>query len=367
MNNPNKILSALLLVAAAACPTSADAQTQERKPANHLQAALLSATEVDADRLRSLANTGHNAVVIELRGDTDASRERERAAAESVKKSQLDLFYWIEIARNPALADAHPKWMASLQGHQQWRRLFKDVPDPEDNEVVKVYPWVPVLYKEAFEAHLERVERLLKDNPEPKGVFLNDLQGAPSACGCGNPLCRWTTDYGPIRTATRLGPDAAARFVAAVEKLVPESQVVPVWVTECEEHDGAKDGLCAGVGCFKGACWKAFTAQLMPVAGESDRLGVLLPFRAFQRDLPIYGAKAGWIGQGISSFQKMPPRHNGKAIGASRLLPVLQGWDVSKEEIAAQIRMAEESGAAGYVVSYLKIDQGWQPRIIKWK
>ena len=44
-----------------------------------------------------------------------------------------------------------------------------------------------------------------------------------------------------------------------------------------------------------------------------------------------------------------------------------QGWDLNKEEVAAQFRMAEESGAAGYVVSYLIIDQWWQPRIVKWK
>ena len=54
---------------------------------------------------------------------------------------------------------------------------------------------------------------MLSDDPSrlvatPLGRrFLNDLQAAPSACGCGNTFCRWTPDYGPIRTATELPPE----------------------------------------------------------------------------------------------------------------------------------------------------------------
>ena len=364
------VLAAALSMAAlstAGLSTAGAAQESQPGPTDRLNGVLLSSAMASADRLRSLAAARNNAVVIELRGNSDASRKREAAAAKRVTQFNLDLYYWIEIARSPELADAHPEWMASLQGHQEWRRLFKNVPIPEADEVVKVYPWTPILYKEAFHAHLQRVQRLLKDVPEAKGIFLNDLQGAPSACGCGNPLCRWTADYGPIRTATPLGPDAAARFIASVEELAPKSHVIPVWVTECEQHDGAKDGLCAGVGCFKGICWTAYTEQLMPVVRRSNRVGVLLPFRAFQRDLPIYGEKAGWISHGIKSFETMPPRHKGKAVPSSRLVAVLQGWDVTDEDVAAQIRMAEKSGVKGYVVSYLKIDQSWQPRVVKWK
>ena len=49
------------------------------------------------------------------------------------------------------------------------------------------------------------------------------------------------------------------------------------------------------------------------------------------------------------------------------LVAVLQGWDVADEDITAQIRVAERSGVAGYVVSNLKIDQSWQPQVVKWK
>jgi hypothetical protein len=355
------------LLLAAILSTNAVAQDARPASGERLKAVLLAPQQVSAEKLRTLAADGNNAVVIELGGTAEAARKRARSAADEVRKSPLELYYWIEIARNPELANAHPEWMASLQGHQEWRRLFKDPPKPKADEVVKVFPWVPILYKEAFAAQLERVEKLLAGMPQPKGVFLNDLQGAPSACGCGNPLCRWTTDYGPIRTATPLGADASARFVAAVEKLAPKADVIPVWVTECEEHDGAKDGLCAGVGCFKGICWKAYTAQLRPVAEHSSRLGVLVPFRAFQRDLPLYGAKGGWIGHAVKTFQTMPPRHKGKAIAASRLITVLQGWDVTDDDVAAQLRESQRAGVGGTIVSEVKIDQSFKPRIVKWK
>jgi hypothetical protein len=78
-------------------------------------------------------------------------------------------------------------------------------------------------------------------------------------------------------------------FVKAVQELHPQASTTPVWTTECEQHDGAEDGLCTGVGCFRGLCWKAWSVQLMPVAQEFQTVGVLLPYRAFQRDLSVYG------------------------------------------------------------------------------
>ena len=255
--------------------------------------------------------------------------------------------------------------MASLQGHQEWRRLFPKTPRPEPDEVIKVYPWVPVSYREAFDEHLRRVNRLLADKPTAKGLFLNDLQAVPSACGCGNILCRWTTDYGPIRTATELGPDAAARFVGEVGKLIPMSAVIPVWVTECEEHD--RDGPCAGVGCFRGLCWKEYVKQIAPLAEQSRQIGVLLPIRDFQRELPVYREPAGWITHALSTFQTLLPQHGGKSIAPGRLIAVVQGWDVTDVEVTAQTDRAIASNVAGVVVSRIKIEQQWQPRVVRYK
>ena len=359
----SSLLLALTIVAA--CRSDFRA-TCELKAAEPLRAVMLSASGVTTTELESVKADDSNAVVLRLAGRSDEDRQREAAAAQRILKSNLQLYYWIEIARCPELADAHPEWMASLQGHSEWRRLFDNPPEPDKNsEVVKNYPWVPILYEEAFEAHLQRATRLLGGKPTATGIFLNDLQGGPSACGCGHHLCRWTTDYGPIKTATPTSDDAAARFVNAVSKIAPDSNCIPVWATECEKHDGADDGLCAGVGCFKGICWKAWTKQLTPLAEQSEHIAVLAPFKAFDRNLPLYDKPAGWITFALKSFQTFPVANNAKPVPADRLIAVLQGWDVSPVEIAAQIQRAAEAGTENYVVVKSKIDQDWQPRLHK--
>ena len=322
-----------------------------------VQVAILEPAQADSRRLAELAGAGYNGVVLMLSaGDTQI-----QPAAKQVAIAGLDLYYWIEIARSPALADAHPEWMASVQTHQEWRRFFPDLPALKTNEVVKNYPWVPVVYKETFPVHLQRVRTLLADLPVAKGVFLNDLQGAPSACGCGNPLCRWTPDYGPLTSATRLPNSGAADFVAAVKKLAPGSAVIPVWTTECEELD--KPQLCAGVDCFRQTCWREFTAQLMPVVEQSGTIAALLPYKAFQRDLPSYGGEAAWIGEALMLYSKLPLRYQTKSVAPRQIIAVLQGWDVTAAQVQAELARARESGAAGVAVSLAKIEQAWQPRI----
>jgi hypothetical protein len=35
----------------------------------------------------------------------------------------MTLWPWVEVARSPAMADAHPDWMAAIGGHHgDWRR-----------------------------------------------------------------------------------------------------------------------------------------------------------------------------------------------------------------------------------------------------
>ena len=38
-----------------------------------------------------------------------------RALAESVERAGMSLWPWIEVARNPAMADSHPEWMAAKE------------------------------------------------------------------------------------------------------------------------------------------------------------------------------------------------------------------------------------------------------------
>lgn len=327
--------------------------------AARLQAVLVAPEQATQKELRQFKRRGMNGIVLLLE---DRRTQAAAPAAARARAAGLDLYYWIEVGRCPALAEAHPEWMASLQGHPEWRRLFPSTPQPAVGQVVKNYPWVPIVYQEAFEGQLQRVQALLKGMPPATGVFLNDLQAAPSACGCGNVLCRWTPDYGPLHTATRLPADAAARFVASARKLAGAAQIIPVWTTECEE--GEKDAACAGVACFQGACWREYTAQLMPVARECQTVAALCLYRSFGRDLPRYGGEAGWVSQALASFAEMPPRRGGLAVPTQRLIAVLQGWDVTDTQRQLQIRRCEETGARGYVISLVEIDQRWEPRIV---
>jgi len=326
--------------------------------ASDLKAALLAPDQVSDKQLADLKAQSYTAVALAL---SDTNRAGQITAASQVSHAGFALYYWIEIGRNPALADAHPEWMASIQTHEEYRRLFPKLPQLKSNQVIKNYPWVPVLYKETFLVHRERVRRLLQDKPEPVGIFLNDLQGSPSACGCGHHLCRWTTDYGPVKTATRLPNDAAANFVGEVQKLAPQAKIIPVWTSECEEVDART--LCAGVNCFKGTCWKEFTAQLQAVAAGSDRIAALLPYKALHRDLAEYGEEAGWIRHALASFSKLPMRYGTNGVPPGRLIAVLQGWDVTPGQVREQLVQAEKSGAAGVLVSLMPIEQSWQPRV----
>lgn len=351
----------LFLAAVAVACAAATSEAPSGAALPKMRAVLLSPEGATAKTLHRLQREGMTGVVLSVRDGATGATAR---AAERVRAARLDFYYWIEVGRCPALADAHPEWMASLQGHPEWRRLFPHAPAPGPGEVVKNYPWVPVLYQEAFDAHLQRIKSLLRGLPPARGVFLNDLQAAPSACGCGNRLCRWTPDYGPIHTATRLPPDAAAKFLAAVRKLAPGAEIIPVWTTECEEQE--KDAACGGVACFPGACWREYTAQLMPVARECRTLAALCLYRTFGRDLPRYGGEAGWVAHALRSFVEMPPQRGGRPVSVQRVVAVLQGWEVTEAQRQAQVRRCREAGARGYVMALTRIDQEWEPRIISY-
>ena len=106
----------------------------------------------------------------------------------------------------------------------------------------------------------------------------------------------------------------------------------------------------------------------MPVADTSERLAVLALYKVFQRDTAHYGTgTARWVELAVKTFETMPPRHKGTAIPASRMIAVIQGWDVSVEEIEAQRRAAARAGVDGTVVAYDKIDQSWSPKVVRWK
>lgn len=333
-------------------PPSATAITQSNKS----YGVVVTADQVNATNLADW-KAQQNPVALKI--DSSTNHVADLEAANAIQNAGLQLDYFIEIARCPEMAAAHPEWMASLQGHPEWRRLFPDVPEPNARQVIKNSPWVPILYRETFDAHVARIKALLKGKPSAARIWLNDLQAAPSACGCGHPLCRWTADYGPIKTATPLGHKAAAEFVVAAKQLAPSSEIIPIFAGECERAD--KDTVCCGVACFEGKCWQAFTKQLDALAAESPVIGVACFYLEFDRDLPRYHQAAGWIHYTLDSFSTMPPKRGGTGVPAERLIAILQGWDVTPDQLAAQIERVNETAALGYLVSLCPLEQSWQP------
>ncbi len=317
--------------------------------------------DVDVAIIAVRATAGDDTVVLAI-GDQDVtSAIVDRAAA--VSAAGLRLGYWLETGRSERLADSRPEWVASLQGHGEWRRNMLDFAEPPADQVVIAWPWVPVLYAEAFDAHRLRIAAQLRALPTPDFIFLNNLQGPPAACGCGNVLCRWATDYTlrgrpPSRKATLLPPDAAARFVAAVQKLAPTSAVVPVWVTECEEADTTAEGACHGVGCYHGSCWREFDKQWLPLRDQCERIALALPYRTFGRDLPRYGPEAGWISFAIDHLRARAASRHGKDLPPSQLIAV-----VEDDGRGSGPAMARAAGVTAILVLRTPIDATFQPRL----
>lgn len=311
-------------------------------PAVHSShATLLSAAEANDAQLRRHAERGCDTVAL-LADAPDAA-----AAAARVRAHGMRLAWWVEVARCPALADARPELMASLQGHDDWRRCHPRVPAPNDGEVTKVWPWVPVLSEEGFAAQRARVLELLRALPAGDTVFLCDLQGAPSACGCGSLLCRWIADYGPIKTNTPAAADAAARFCQSIASALPDTKVVPVWVTECEPDDPE----CGHVPCFTGKCWRAFDAQWRPLVAACDTVAVLLSARSLQRE-PLWPARALAL-----------LRQQTAAAPARALMVVV---DAADAETGAHGAPADLGAFHSVVFAAAPIDQSWEPRVVRY-
>jgi len=352
---------AWLLACAAAAVWAAPYSTARGSEPLLFQGALLAPADATESRLRALKAGGWTCAALPL-GPEPPGAGLLRAAAR-VRRAGLELGWWIEVGRNPVVASRHPEWIASIQGpHPEWRRRYPNAPVPGEGEVVKAWPWVPVGYKESFHAHLQRISALLGAVPPARWIFLNDLQGPPSACGCGNPLCRWTTDYGPLVSATRLGSDAAARFVVAVVRRSRFARVVPVWTTECREHQMAGNQACAGVPCYAGTCWYEWTRQLMPVAAVAPQIGALTLSRTLgqeERGRP----RLEWLGESLRAFADMPPQRNGRAVETRRVLAVLQAWDANPQDLDLQIRRVRDAGAGGWLAAWTPIRQDWQPRV----
>jgi hypothetical protein len=335
-------------------------ESDAAEPTLPLRGVLVGMDRASPGSLAAWKAKGVNAVVVPL---DESAKQRWKPMAEAVERAGMTLWPWIEVARNPAMADAHLEWMAAIGGHHDdWRRRFPDAPATRRGEVIKAWPWVPIGYAPAFDAHRQRLKELLDDLPGSwAGVFLNDLQAGPSSCGCGNDQCRWALDYGsPPTTFKTPGDDAAAKIVAELSTGHSDKLIIPVWVTECEFVDlpDAKDGtgLCGRVSCAANDCWPRYARNwnpLLKATGGPIALGIWP--ETFRRDA------ARWVETDLALFRK-PPR-GGSQLATERTIAVIQAW--GKPESAA-IALTEriEPTAAGWVLALDAIDQSWEPRAV---
>ena len=366
---------ALLLFAAFAQDSAFAADPPASKPTNQVAEIVLAETaDASAEKISAWKKEGFKGVAMVL--DERSSPAVYQRTAKAISGKSLDVYYWIEVGRNPALAESHPRWMASLGMHQDWQERFPNILPPVEGEVAKVFPWVSIGYQEAFDAHLERISQLLKRVPSNyRGLLLNDLQGGPSSCGCGNLQCRWAIDYHADATATKIeGDDVAAKFIAALRQRVRSKIIIPVWTTECEAEDlplkkrtnSFTTGFCGTVPCSHGLCPKDFARQWSALVKDStDAVGLLSLHREFSRTHKEYGEGPAWIARSVDYVDKTLPQHGGAAYPHRKLWLVVQG--ATKEEELAARRIAAQTGAGMVIVARTKIDQSYEPRIISVK
>lgn len=234
---------------------------------------------------------------------------------------------------------------------------------------------MPIGYTEAFQAHLDRIEQLLAKVPGNHcGLLLNDLQGGPASCGCGNLQCRWAIDYGVPETATKDGADdAAVRFVGKVRALAPGKQIIPIWMTECEDRDlpaakvpgGKSTGLCGSVPCATGTCPRAFAKQLKTLMdGNAGPLGLLTAQEASGRDAEFYGGPTGWIPASVGYLDATSLTPTTRGVPHENLWLVVQGTASDRDTEAAARTVALRLRPGAVIVARVPLDQSYEPRVI---
>ena len=307
--------------------------------------------------------------------DLDAPQEALNDIFRLASETGVELWGWIEIARDVEAAAAHPEWMHAPQ-HHEWLDAFPDWRPGGGKHPALVFPWVCVNNRETFDYELARVVDLVSKAPPLSGLFLNDIQGAPAGCGCGNILCRsWDNSPGEkIAPTPYSNPDVffskafwlacKSALSALSEKSISPGNLIPILCGECElgvqigEVFSPDDllGGCRGIPCA-GVCahsyWPGMVRAFAQTEGGPETIGLLTPYKLFGRDSPIYGESAGWVA-GLT-------QHYLEFDSAAHIIAVVQGWDVTEAQIEAQIGMAKKGGATGTLVIETKLDQSWEP------
>ena len=120
------------------------------EPKAPMRGVLVKSERVSPEFLAEWKARGATAIVVPL---DEVTKRRWEPMARVAQQAGMMLWPWVEVARNPAMADAHPDWMAAPGGHHDdWRRRFAKAPTAKRGEVIKAWPWVPIGYAPAFDA-----------------------------------------------------------------------------------------------------------------------------------------------------------------------------------------------------------------------
>jgi hypothetical protein len=81
----------------------------------------------------------------------------------------------------------------------------------------------------------------------------------------------------------------------------------------------------------------------------------------------LFGERGAWAGGVVEYLQAVPPRHEAPAVAKDRLWIVVQGYDVPESETQTAVAAAAKHAPAAILVARSRIDQSYEPRIVKVK
>ena len=155
-------------------------------------------------------------------------------------------------------------------------------------------------------------------------------------------------------------------------QLAPNKDIIPVWTTECEHEDMALEkqpnhtwttGYCGSVDCHE-YCRDRFAKQWSALQEKRPGTTAILSLhKEFQRDRTEYGPPANWIKYPVSYLDQKEI----KSVPHQQLWLVIQGFDVTRKEEQAAREAATATGVGAVLVARTRIDQSYEPRIMKSK
>jgi hypothetical protein len=317
-----------------------------------LRGVLLPVAEVTSDILAHYATHGVNAVVLDL---AEVDHPDFALALTRIRLADHEIYYWVEIGHDREAARDHPDWL-----HRPHKVQFYDEP-------VVIDEWVCINNRAVFDYKLAQVTDLaVRAGVEGvRGILLNDVLGAPEGCGCGNALCRlWDGSVGEKISGGEgvmsfgANPVAPRLFAEEVSRRLGGLEAIPIITEECEggiEVCGVTDPertLGYGRMSCRNPCAVDSYRRLIEQLSPLPRVGLLTLYQTFGRNVPEYGPEAAWIGCVIERYHGHDP--------SQTVIAILEGWDVTAEQVEAQVTQAVAGGAGGFVIVKPPIDQTWR-------